>query len=97
MINKCYVDYQTIGVLVEEVMVFESFVNLIHEKLQLKSSIELSVLLNLDNIVKILEDKDVSWFFIVVKNDPFTKYFLVVHVVNTLLEVSIVFFFFTYV
>lgn len=60
MINKCYVDYQTIGVLVEEVMVFESFVNLIHEKLQLKSSIELSVLLNLVNIVKILEDKDVS-------------------------------------
>ena len=44
------------------------------------------------HIIKIFEDKHICWFFFtVVKNDQFTKYLLVVHVVSILSEVLVAF------
>lgn len=93
--QHCYVNYTTIGVLVDEVMSFENFLNLILKETQFNSSIcsiELSVLLDLgnngvQNVVKILEDKDVTWFLTLVK-DQSMRYPLVAHAVNMLLETS---------
>lgn len=62
-------------------MIFDSFVNLICNEIQVDSSIKLSILLHIgsngvQNVLKILEDNYVSWFFTLV-NDQHAKYPLI--------------------
>ena len=71
---------------------FDFFVNLIHTEIQIESCIELSVLLPIGNgvqhVLKIVKNKDVTWFLTLVK-DQSTQYLLVAHSIDTILDVSI--------
>ncbi|TYJ96591.1 uncharacterized protein E5676_scaffold1278G00090 [Cucumis melo var. makuwa] len=92
--QQSYVDYKTNCVLVDEVISsFDSFVNLIRTEIQVESCIELSVLLpigsnSVQHVLKIVENKDVTWFLTLVK-DQSTQYPLVAHSVNTVLDASV--------
>ena len=83
--NK-YLNYKTIGVLVDETICFETLVSLILREVWLDaspSSIQLSILLDYDitdiqTVVEIHEDKYVVWFLSLVKGQ-ITRHSLVFH------------------
>ncbi|TYK22454.1 uncharacterized protein E5676_scaffold3009G00020 [Cucumis melo var. makuwa] len=86
--TNSYLNYKTTGVLVDEIMCFENFVSLILRGVRFDaspSSIQLSILLDygitdIQTVVQIQEDKDVTWFLSLVKGQ-ITRHPLVAHAI----------------
>ncbi|KAA0037324.1 uncharacterized protein E5676_scaffold610G00160 [Cucumis melo var. makuwa] len=86
--TNSYLNYKTTGVLVDEMMCFENLVSLILMEVRFDaspSSIQLSTLLDYDitdiqTVVQIHEDKNVTWFLSLVKGQ-ITRHLLVAHAI----------------
>ncbi|KAA0057231.1 uncharacterized protein E5676_scaffold257G00320 [Cucumis melo var. makuwa] len=86
--TNSYLNYKTTGVLVDEMMCFDNLMSLILREVRFDaspSSIQLSILLDygitdIQTMVQIHEDKDVTWFLSLVKG-KITRYPLVDHAI----------------